>query len=55
MSWCDPFGFLGKMLACRDLRGAFLAANQQKLREHDSHGGKRRVNLRPQLSAAPAG
>ncbi len=42
---------IGKMLDCRALRGTFFAANQQKLREHSSHGGKRRANLHPQLSS----
>ena len=43
------------MLGCRELRGTFFAADQQKIREHSSHCGKRRANLRPQLSTAPAG
>lgn len=42
-----------QMLSCRELRGTFFAANQQKLREHSSHCGKRRAKLRPQLSVAP--
>ena len=43
-----------KMLSCRELRGTFFAADQQKIREHSSRCGTRRTNLRPQLSAAPA-
>ena len=46
---------VGKMLSCRELRGTFFAADQQKIREHSSRCGTRRTNLRPQLSAAPAG
>ena len=44
-----------QMLNCRELRGTFFAADQQKIREHSSRCGTRLTNLRPQLSAAPAG